>query len=87
MYSDKYSDEIVSKLKKLKKKDPSHYTRVRKKMDQILLNPNHKYKYLHESMKGINRVHLGHFVLVFVIDHKKMTVSFEDYDHHDKIYR
>ena len=87
MYSDSYSEEIVKKLKKLKKKDPQHYSIVRKKMDQILASPEHSYKLLHYDMKGIKRVHIGHFVLVFVIDHVKKIVSFEDYDHHDIIYR
>ncbi|MBI3034817.1 hypothetical protein HYY71_00705 [Candidatus Woesearchaeota archaeon] len=87
MYSDSYSEEIVKKLKKLKKKDPQHYSIVRKKMDQILANPEHSYKLLHYDMKGIKRVHIGHFVLVFVIDPVKKIVSFEDYDHHDIIYR
>lgn len=87
MYTDNYSDELIRKLTKLKKKDPQHYIIVRKKMDQILANPEHKHKDLHYSMKGIQRVHLGHFVLVFVIDHIQKTISFEDYDHHDNIYR
>lgn len=87
MYSDIYSDEIIRKLSKLKKKDSKHFSIVRRKMDQILHNPEHRYKDLHYSMKGIKRVHIGHFVLVFVIDHAKKIVSFEDYDHHDKIYR
>lgn len=55
-------------------------------MNQILANP-HRYKCLHYFMKGIKRVHIGHFVLVFVIDHVKKIISFEDYDHHDVIYR
>ena len=87
MYSDSYSEEIVKKLKKLKNKDSKHHPIVRKKMDQILANPEHSYKLLHYDMKGIKRVHIGHFVLVFVIDHVKKIVSFEDYDHHDIIYR
>ena len=37
-------------------------------------------------MKGVLRVHLGHFVLAFIIDHKNKLVSFEDYDHHDNVY-
>lgn len=86
MYLDIYSEEITKKMSKLKKKDKKHYTTIRKKMDQILANPQHRYKDLHYSMKGIKRVHIGHFVLVFVIDHTKKTVSFEDYDHHDTIY-
>jgi len=86
MYTDKYSKEIVRKLKKLKKRDPNQYQIVCKKMDWILDNPEHRYKDLHYDMKGIKRIHLRHFVLVFIIDHKKKIVSFEDYDHHDKIY-
>ncbi|MCK5283902.1 MAG: hypothetical protein KAK00_10980 [Nanoarchaeota archaeon] len=87
MYEDVYSEEITKKLSKLNKKDPKQYKIVRKKIDQILANPNHRYKDLHYTMKGIKRVHIGHFVLVFVIDHIKKIVSFEDYDHHDIIYR
>ena len=87
MYADSYSEVLVKKLVKLKKKNPDHYSKVRKKMNSILSNPKHNYKFLHHSMKGINRVHLGHFVLVFVIDHKNKIISFEDYDHHDNIYK
>jgi mRNA-degrading endonuclease RelE of RelBE toxin-antitoxin system len=87
MYNDVYSIGLARKLKRLRKKDFRHYTRLRQKMDQIRASPRRSYKYLHYTMKGVNRVHVGHYVLVFVIDHQKKTVSFEDYDHHDKIYR
>lgn len=87
MYHDLYSEEITKKLSKLKKKDPEQYAYVRKKMDAILTEPTHSYKFLTHDFKGINRVHLGHFVLIFRVDHENKTVSFEDYDHHDKIYQ
>ena len=87
MYSDGYSEEITKKLAKLKKKDLQHYEIVRKKMDWILANPVHRYKDLHYSMKGIKRIHIGHFVLTFKINHADKVVSFEDYDHHDNIYK
>lgn len=87
MYSDKYSEEITRKLSKLKKKDAKHFEIVRKKMNWILVNPEHRYKDLHFDMKGIKRVHIGHFVLTFIIDHTNKVISFEDYDHHDKIYK
>lgn len=87
MYQDLYSEEIARKLAKLRKKDPEQYSQVRKKMDSILADPLHSYKFLSHDMKGLNRVHLGHFVLVFKIDRQRETVSFEDYDHHDNIYR
>ena len=87
MYHDFYSTEIAKKLAKLKKKNPAEYSQVRKKMDAILATPSHSYKFLTHDMKGINRVHLGHFVLVFRIDHQNKIISFEDYDHHDVIYK
>jgi len=87
MYIDLYSEEITRKLAKIKKKDPRHYKIVRKKMDLIIANPEHRYKRLHYDMKGIKRVKIGHFVLIFTIDSVKKIVSFEDYDHHDKIYQ
>lgn len=87
LYTDEYTDEIDCKLAKLKKRDLKQYLIVRKKMDWIIENPFHRYKFLSEDMKGFNRIHFGHFVLVFSIDHEKKAVSFEDYDHHDKIYR
>ena len=86
MYGDSYSEEIAKKLSKLKKKDSVHYFKVRNKMDSILEKPNHSYKFLHHDMKGVLRVHIGHFVLVFVIDYVNKMVLFEDYDPHDKIY-
>ncbi len=86
MYADRYSEEIAKKLSKLKKKDHKQYGIVRKKMEQILDNPQHEHKDLHYNMKGLQRVHIGHFVLVFRIEHQNKTISFEDYDHHDKIY-
>lgn len=87
MYTDRYSEDIVRKLIKIKKKDVKHYQNVRKKMDWILANPKHRYKDLHYTMKGVKRVHIGHFVLTFIIDHVNKTISFEDYDHHDNVYK
>ncbi|OIO62937.1 hypothetical protein AUJ83_02010 [Candidatus Woesearchaeota archaeon CG1_02_33_12] len=86
MYTDIYSEEITKKLAKLKKKDQKQYEKVLKKIDQILDNPQHRYKELHFIMKGVKRVHIGHFVLVFKINHINKIISFEDYDHHDNIY-
>ena len=87
MYVDRYSEEIIKKLLKIKKKDPKHYSIVLNKIDQILANPGHRYKDLRYTLKGIKRVHIGHFVLIFIINHEKKIVSFEDYEHHDKIYK
>ena len=87
MYNDLYSEEITKKLSKLKKKDLAHYNIVSKKIEQILINPEHKYKELHYDMKGINRVHIGHFVLVFKFEKINNKIKFVDFDHHDVIYK
>ena len=87
MYSKIYSEELVRKLAKIKKKDIKQHQIIIKKINQIIENPEHRYKDLHYSMKGIKRVHIGHFVLIFRINHEKKIISFEDYEHHDKIYK
>jgi len=87
MYTDKYSETITKKLAKLKKKNSTHYEIIRKKMGWIVANPTHRYKDLHYDMKGIKRIHIGHFVLIFKIDKTRKIILFEDYDHHDKIYK
>jgi len=86
MYKDFYSERITKKLAKIKKKNPKHYEVIDKKINDILNNPRHKYKNLHYSMKGMKRVHIGHFVLIFKISHIRRHIFFEDYAHHDKIY-
>ena len=87
MYIDSYSEEITRKLTKLKKKDSKHFNIILKKIDWILKNPEHRFKDLHHDMKGIKRIYIGHFVLIFKVDNINKIVSFEDYDHHDKIYK
>ena len=86
MYKSIYSGELLKKIVKLKKKDKKLYTIVHKKINEISNSPKHSYKFLHYSMKGLNRVQIGNYVLIFRLVHSKKLVSFEDFDHHDKIY-
>ena len=80
--------ELDKKLVKLSKKDKNSYEAVMKKIQEVVnsLDIEH-YKNLRYDMKDSKRVHLGHFVLVFSYDKLNDFVSFEDYDHHDKIYQ
>jgi len=87
LYNDTYSKLLEKKFEKLNKKDPNHFSIVVKKINSILENPKHNYKFLKHDLKGINRIHIGHFVLIFIIDHENKIISFEDYDHHDNIYK
>ena len=86
-----YSEELTKKLKKLKKKNLKQFEIIIKKRDEIKQiipqNPDH-YKFLSGNMKGFKRIHVDkHFVLTFKVDKEKKICKFEDYDHHDNIYK
>ena len=68
MYVDSYSEEITKKLSKLKKKDLKIYEIVRKKMDWILDNPEHRFKHLHYDLKGSCRLWIGKLRIIFSYD-------------------
>ncbi|MCF7872000.1 type II toxin-antitoxin system RelE/ParE family toxin [Candidatus Woesearchaeota archaeon] len=84
MYKSIFSKTAEKKIQKL---DTTQRKDVVKKIKDICENPFHEYKYLKNVMKGFQRVHIGHFVLVFRIEHQEMTVYFDNFDHHDKIYK
>jgi len=80
--------ELDKKLIKLSKKDKSGYEAVMNKIDEVLSSGEiEHYKNLRYDMKDYKRVHIGHFVLIFIYDKANDFVSFEDYDHHDKVYK
>ena len=80
--------ELYKKLVKLSKKDKKSYEAVMKKIDEVVNSSSvEHYKNLRYDMKDSKRVHMGHFVLVFSYLPSKDFISFEDYDHHDNIYR
>ena len=80
--------ELDKKLIKLSKRDKSTYETVMKKIEEILKSEDvEHYKNLRYNMKDSKRVHIGPFVLVFSYDKKKDFISFEDFKHHDDIYR
>ena len=75
-------------LNKLSKKDKSLYEQLLKKIDEIVSAYDiEHYKNLRYNMKDSKRVHLGHFVLIFQYNKKTDTINFDDFDHHDNIYR
>tara|TARA_Y100000310_G_C20326667_1_gene643314 strand:+ start:70 stop:339 length:270 start_codon:yes stop_codon:yes gene_type:complete len=80
--------ELHKKLVKLLKKNKSEYNTVIKKVKEIVNSEDvEHYKNLRYNMKDSKRVHIGHSVLVFSHDKNNNLISFEDYDHHDKIYK
>jgi len=88
MYSYNYSDNLKRILKKLYKKDKSLYEQLLKKIDEIINSYNvENYKNLRYNMKDSKRAHIGHFVLVFQYNKKINMILFDDFDHHDNIYK
>ena len=87
MYTLKIKPGLEKTLKKLAKKNRVQVEIVFKKVEEILANP-HRYKNLRTPLNDWKRVHVDkHFVLLFSVDEESKSVTLEDYDHHDNIYK
>lgn len=79
---------LDKKMLKLFKKDRITYEKLMKKIEEIIMSIDvDHYKNLRNDMSTSKRVHIGHFVLVFSYDKRNDFLSFEDFEHHDKIYQ
>ncbi len=87
MYSYKLKKNVERLFFKLANKDPNQLETIYKKINKIISNPYHKYKFLKKPLQNFNSLHLNPFVLVFKINHKERIVDIYYYDHHDKIYK
>ena len=82
------SEKLDRILYKLSKKDPSLHRQVMKKIKGIIASENiENYKNLRHEFRDSKRVHVGHFVLIFQYKKEKDSILFDDFDHHDKIYK
>jgi len=88
MHNWKVSEHLQDVMKKLSKKDKSLYEQLFKKVNEIInCGDVEHYKNLRYNMKDSKRVQIGHFVLVFQYDISSDTINFDDFDHHDLIYK
>ena len=88
MHNWKTSEQLQEILRKLSKKDKSIYEQVLKKINEVINSFDiEHYKNLKYSMKDSKRVHVGHFVLIFRYDKATDTINFDDFDHHNSIYK
>jgi len=88
MYNFQVSEHLQKILKKISKKDNDLYNQVLKKIDELIHSENvEHYKSLRHNMKDSKRVHIGHFVLVFQYKKEENLIDFDDFDHHDNIYK
>ncbi|MBU0498139.1 MAG: addiction module toxin RelE [Candidatus Thermoplasmatota archaeon] len=82
------SDRFKKNLGILKQKDNTTYLALKNKIIQIAgcdKNSIEHFKNLRGSLKNFKRVHISSFVLIFRIEND--TIIFEEFDHHDKIYK
>ncbi len=87
MYSLNIKPELDRKLAKLFKKNRKQYEIIMKKAGEIIQNPQH-YKNLRAPLQYLKEVHIDkHFVLTFSVDENTKTITLEDYDHHDNIFK
>jgi len=61
------------------------YEQVKKKIRLLVEHPE-MGKPLHAPLKGLWRVHIGHFVLVYEIDTKEKAIVLLRFVHHDEAY-
>lgn len=88
MYKFFVSESLEKKLSKLSKKDKDLYNQILKKIDEIIHSKDiEHYKNLRYDMKESKRVHIGHFVLVFRYKKEENLILFDDFEHHDNVYR
>ena len=88
MYNYKISKNLERILKKLSKKDKKLYENLLNKIQEVFTsNSIEHYKNLKYNLKDSKRVHLGSFVLVFSFDKVNNLILFDDFDHHDNIYK
>lgn len=87
MYSIECRKTVEKQFHKLAKKNPAKLEIILDKIEEICLNPNH-YKNLRKPLQHLKRIHAdSSFVIVFSVDEKTKTITIEDYDHHNNIYR
>ncbi len=82
------SENLQKILATLKRKDHTLFIAIKKKMRQITSsneeNMEH-FKNLRGNMSHLKRVQIKSFVLTFRL--KGDIIVFEDFDHHDRIYK
>jgi len=82
------SNELKKSLAILKRKDKTTYIAVENKIFQIASCDQasiERFKNLRGKLSHLKRVHIGSFVLIFRI--KDDAIVFEEFGHHDRIYK
>ena len=87
MYSFDIRDHLDKIFKKIEKKNKKQLEIIHNKIAEVIQNPQH-YKNLRSPLQHFRSVHIDKsFVLLFSVDENSKKVIFEEFDHHDRIYR
>jgi addiction module RelE/StbE family toxin len=70
---------------KIWQKDSGRFGQPEKKLLELAENPEIG-KPLKKPLKGLWRLHIGHYVLLYKIDKKNHRITLVDYSHHDEAY-
>jgi YafQ family addiction module toxin component len=88
VYNFDVSENLEKILNKLSKKDKDQYDQILKKIDEVIHSEDvEHYKNLRYNMQDSKRVHIGHFVLIFQYKKEENLILFDDFNHHDNIYK
>jgi YafQ family addiction module toxin component len=88
VYNFDVSENLEKILNKLSKKDKDLYNQILKKIDEVIHSEDvEHYKNLRYNMQDSKRAHIGHFVLIFQYKKEENVILFDDFDHHDNIYK
>lgn len=89
MYSYQLRKGLEKDFVKLAKKSPSTLRSVSSKIKEIVSCKDcSHYKNLRKPLSHLKRVHINKsFVLVFSVNEESKQIIFEEFDHHDKIYK
>lgn len=87
MFDYELRKSVEKEFFRLAKKNPNQLMIIEKKINEVIQNPYH-YKNLRKPLSHLKRVHIDKsFVLLFSVDENNKKVIFEEYDHHDRIYK
>jgi YafQ family addiction module toxin component len=87
MYYFEIREHLDRMFIKIGKKNPKQLEIISKKIEEVIQNPQH-YKNLRRPLQHLKSVHIDtSFVLLFSVDENLKKVVFEEFDHHDRIYK
>jgi addiction module RelE/StbE family toxin len=77
--------KVEATFRKMWQKDSARFGQVEKKLRELAENPEIG-KPLKKPLRGLWRLHIGHYVLIYRIARKNQKITLVDYAHHDEVY-